>query len=188
MHEIGVEPFVADGDAGKDRLLACHVQRVPSHVRDLELRVGGRDLHHVAGDPAEPFGRLLLQPALGHELAADADAEERLAAPDHLLVQRLHHARHRVETAAAIGEGADARQHDAVGRRHDFRVRGDDDRVARLARRALERLGGGVKVSRAVIDDGDAHSRAPSASGKSPRIGSSLAATAPPEEPPAAPS
>ena len=30
-------------------------------------------------------------------------------------LQHLDHAGHRIEAAAAIGEGADARQHDAVG-------------------------------------------------------------------------
>ena len=104
-----------------------------------------------------PSARHLLQPALGHQLAADADAEERLAAPDHRLVQRLHHARHRVEPAPAIGERADARQHDPLRLGDGVRVGGDDNRVAGLPRRALEGLGGGVEITRAVIDDGDAH-------------------------------
>ena len=37
----------------------------------------------------------------------------------------LDHARHAVEAGAAVGEGADARQHDAVGRGDLARVGGD---------------------------------------------------------------
>ena len=55
---------------------------------------------------------------------------------DHLLLQRLDHAGDRVETAPAIGEGADARQHDAVGAAHRFGIGGDDDRVAGSLSRA----------------------------------------------------
>ena len=37
-------------------------------------------------------------------------------------VERLHHAGHGVEAAAAIGEGADAGQHDVLGARDVVRV------------------------------------------------------------------
>ena len=170
VDEIGVETVLARRNAGKQRVVAHHLERVPAHVRDFQLRVGGRDLHHVAGNPAEPVDGLLLQPALGHELAADANAEEGLSAPDHLLLQRLDHAGDRAEAAPAIGEGADARQHDPLGAGHHIGIGGHDDRVAGVPRSALEGLCGGVQVARAVIDDGDAHR---SGSGKRPRIGSS---------------
>ncbi len=63
----------------------------------------------------------------------------------------------RGKPAAAIGEGADARQHHAVGRAHHGGVGGHHDvgGDAGFARRALERLGGGSQIARAVIDDGD---------------------------------
>ena len=60
----------------------------------------------------------VLDAARGHQLHADADAEERLAALDDLALQGVDHAGHAVQPGAAIGEGADARQHDAVGRGH----------------------------------------------------------------------
>ena len=101
----------------------------------------------------------MLEPALGHELKPDADAEKGLAAPLHGLLERLDHAWHVLEPPLAIGKGADAWKHDALGvgnvlgpRRHlDGKVR------PLLARGALEGLCGGVEVAGAVIDDGDVH-------------------------------
>ncbi len=75
------------------------------------------------GIQPRPVGHFLLVAALGHELHADADAEERLALLAHIVVQRLDHAGQRVEPAPAIGKGADARQHDPVGARDDARDR-----------------------------------------------------------------
>ncbi len=59
----------------------------------------------------------------------------------------------------AVGKGADARQHDPLGRAHVFRVGRhlDLERRAAFPRRALEGLGGGMQVPRTVIDDGDVH-------------------------------
>ena len=101
----------------------------------------------------------VLDAARGHELHADADAEEGLAALDHLALQGIDHARHAVEAGAAVGEGADARQHDAVGSGHVARARRHQHAVvrARLARGALEGFRGGAEVARSVIDDGDGH-------------------------------
>src|SRR5262249_8780472 len=77
----------------------------------------------------------------------------------------------RVEAAPAVGKGADARQHHSVGAAHLLGIIGDHDRLVApgLARSALERLGGRVQVAGAVIDDGDAHARAPG-SGKRPMM------------------
>ncbi len=78
-------------------------------------------------------------------------------------LERLDHARHRIEPAPAIGEGADAGQHHAVGAAHRVGIAGHHDRlgVPALARRALERLGRRMQIAGAVIDDGDAHRGAP---------------------------
>ena len=157
------------------------VQRVPAHVRDLQRGVGRLDQRHVAGDPAEPRARDVFEAALGHQLHADADAEERPAAAAHGLLQRLDHAGHGVEPGAAVGEGADARQHDAVGREHRVGIAGDDDRHRRRpASRAArsKRLVGRVQVARAVVDDGDGH-RPPPASGNRPMTGWGRKAAAP---------
>ena len=101
--------------------------------------------------------------ALGHELHADTNAEKRPALLADALVQRLDHAGNRIETAPAIRKGADAGQHHAVGARDRVGIAGHHDRliVAALARGALEGLGGGMQIARAVVDDGDAHRGAP---------------------------
>ena len=130
-------------------------------------RFGNRS--DVAADPIEAGDDLVLEPARRHQLHADADAEERPAAAAHRVLERLHHAGHGVEAAATIGEGADAGQHDVLGARDVVRVaRHFDDAVEpRFARGALERLVGGMKIARAVIDDRDAHfSRPPPGTGR----------------------
>ena len=137
------------------------VERVPAHVRDFQRRIGRRDLVDLAADPAEPVGHHIFAAALGHELHADADAEERPALAAHRLLQRLDHARHRIEPAPAIGEGADARQHDAVGARAPRPDRASPrsaDRARSRARRARS-LRRRMQIARTVIDDGDAHAR-----------------------------
>ena len=92
------------------------VEGVPAHVRDLEGGIARLDAGDLAGDPAEALGHLVFAAAFGHELHADADAEKRPAAPAHGVVERLDHAGQGIEAAPAVGEGADARKHDAIGR------------------------------------------------------------------------
>ena len=117
----------------------------------------------------QPVGDFIFAAAFGQKLHADADAEERPSLVMDRLFQRRDHAVHAVEAAPAIGEGADARQHDAIRGGHHRRVVGHDDRliVPAVAGGPFERLGGGVQIARAVIDDGDAHLPAPG-SGNSP--------------------
>ena len=80
VHEIGVQPVRADVDAVEQRMRPLRVERVPAHMRDLQRRVRRRDAVDLAGDPAQSRGHLVFAAALGHELHADADAEERPAA------------------------------------------------------------------------------------------------------------
>ena len=132
-------------------------EAVPAHMRDLEAGPG-RDRHDLARDPAEArrWSRYS-RPRVGHQLHADADAEERLAALDHRRAAGPRPCPARaVEAGAAVGEGADARQHDAVGRGDLARVGGDERRArpAPLSRAARsKRLGGRAQIARAVIDD-----------------------------------
>ena len=169
MHEIGVQALRPERQTVHQLVRTRDVERVPAHVRDFQLRIARHDAVDLAGDPAEPVGDLIFAAALGQKLHADADAEERPALVMHRLFQRRDHAVHAVEAAPAIGEGADARQHDAIGGGHHRRVVGHDDRliVPAVARGPFERLGGGVQIARAVIDDGDAH-RPRSGLGKQP--------------------
>ncbi len=77
----------------------------------------------------------------------------------------------RIEPPAAIGEGADAGQHDAVGAIGHFGIAGYHDllRILHAARGALERFRRRVQIAGAVIDDGDAHRDAPGC-GNNPMI------------------
>ncbi len=78
----------------------------------------------------------MLEAAGREQLRADADAEERLAALAHGFFQGLDHAGHPVEPAPAVGEGADARQHDVVGRENVLGPRRDLDLAGEPASRA----------------------------------------------------
>ena len=113
----------------------------------------------------------MLLAARGHQLHADADAEERPRLVAHGFGHRLDHAVERVQPLAAIGEGADAGQHHAIGAEHHFGVTRDHDlfRILHAPRRALERFCGGVQIAGAVIDDGNAQ-RDPPGCGNKPII------------------
>src|ERR1700722_12811367 len=115
MHEVGVQAAGAGGDAVEQRMMAQLVERVPAHVRDFQARVVRRDAVDLAGDPAEAGRHLVFAPALGHQLHADADAEERPAFLPHRDVERVDHAGDRIEPAPAVREGADTGQHHAIG-------------------------------------------------------------------------
>ncbi|KXI34708.1 UNVERIFIED_CONTAM: hypothetical protein ACS92_04030 [Bacillus cereus] len=102
---------------------------------------------------------------------ADADAEERPRLDPHGFRDRLDHAVDRVEAAAAIGEGPDAGQHDAIGAIGLVGIARDEDLLRRFqaAPGALEGLGGRMQVAGPVIDDGDAHLDPPG-SGNNPMM------------------
>src|SRR5580692_225925 len=169
MHEIGMPALRAEWQAVEHGVWPRDIERVPAHVRDFQARIARHDAIDFAGDPAQTFRNLVFAPALGQQLHADADAEERPALLPHRLVQRSDHAIHRVEAAPAIGKGAYTRQHDTVRLRHHRGIVGHHDGLAEagLVRGALERFCSRVQVTGAVIDDRHAHRRAPG-SGNSP--------------------
>ncbi|MDT4879466.1 hypothetical protein FQZ97_1151440 [compost metagenome] len=100
---------------------------VPAHMRNLEAGIRGRDAFHRAGDPAQARGHGLFAAFAGEQLHADADAEERRAAGDDALFEHFDHAGHRIKPGLAIGEGANAGQHDAVGFANLFGIGGDQN-------------------------------------------------------------
>src|SRR5665213_1164418 len=128
-------------------------------MRNLQRRVRRDHRRDIARDPVETVDRLEFEAARRHQLHADTDAEERLAAANHLLFQRLDHTGQRREAALTIGEGADAGQDDARRRAHRLGIAGDRDVgiEAGLARRALQRLRRRAQIAGAVIDDGNDH-------------------------------
>ena len=106
--------------------------------------------------PAVDF---IFETARRQQLHADADSEEWTAARAHRFLERLDHAGDRVEAAPAIGERADAGQHDMIGARHRLGTRRHRHRAIEpgLPRGALERFVGRVQIARPVVDDGDVH-------------------------------
>ena len=88
VHEIGMQPVRPERNAGKQWVRPRRRQRVPSHVRDLQVGVSGRDPVDLAGIQPSPLRHLVLAAALGHQLHADADAEERPAFLAHRDVER----------------------------------------------------------------------------------------------------
>ncbi len=138
-------------------------------MRNFQVRIGRRDAIDFARDPAQARCHLIFAAALGHQLHADANAEERAAALAHVLLERVDHAGDAVEPLPAIGEGADARQHHAVGSGDLIGIAGDHDRlvVPAVARGALEGFRRRMQIAGAVVDDGDAH-RGPPGSGNRP--------------------
>ena len=106
----------------------------------------------------------VLDAAPGHQLHADADAEEGTPLAAHRLLQGLDHPGDRAQAATAVAERADARQHDMVGPPHQFRVGGHGDRpaVAHVLGGPGQGLGGRAQVAGPVIDDGNAHAKAES--------------------------
>src|SRR5471030_623768 len=105
------------------------MQRVPAHVRDFQLMTVGRDLVDFATYPAQALRHLVLAAALGHELHAHADAEERPAVVAYGFFQGRNHARNIVEAAAAFGESTDAGQHHAVGSADNIGIARDHDQL-----------------------------------------------------------
>src|SRR3984957_19161993 len=149
MHEIGVTAFRSQRQAFEHRMLPDHIERVPAHMGNFQILLARRNLFDVAGDPVEAVGGDVLLAAGRHQLHADADAEERPRLASHRLRHRLDHAVERVKPSAAIGEGTDARQHNAVGAKHHFGIAGHHNllRIFHAAAGALERFGGRVQIA-----------------------------------------
>ena len=112
---------------------------------------------------------------------------------DHGLGQGTDETLHGIEATAAIREGTDPGQHDALGSPDPIGIGRDHDGKVDfgLAGGTLEGLGGRIEVAGAVIDDDDAHGRfafgPPAGAGKSPITRRSTGSDAPRRAPPARP-
>src|SRR5262245_13980742 len=163
MHEIRVQTLRAQRNSVEHRMRPSGIERVPPHMRDLQISVRWHNPLDVARDPAQSLRHLVFAAALGHELHTDANAEEGTAALAHALVERLHHAVEGIEPPPAIGEGADTRQHHAIGASDLLGVARHHDRLSQsfLARGALECFRRGMQIAGPVVDNRDAHRGAP---------------------------
>ena len=155
MHEIGM---IAGRDGAQHRMVGpIDDQIVPAHMRHLQRRVGGHQRHDLTRNPAEALIGAVLEPAAGHQLHADADAEERARAGDRHLFQRLAQIGDFCHTGQHRRERALAGQRHAVGAAHRLRIVGDGDGdiAPAIGGRALESLGRGAEIARPGIDDND---------------------------------
>src|SRR5262249_61618164 len=108
VHEIGVPRLRPERQALDQWVPTQHIERIPAHVRNLQIRIAWRDPIDFAGDPAEAFDHFIFAPALGKKLNADTNAEKRPALAPHGLFARFDHAGNRVEHAPTDGAGATA--------------------------------------------------------------------------------
>ena len=90
----------------------------------------------------------MLQPLLGEQLHAHANAKERRTANENPLMHRLDHALGSAQTLCASLEAADARQHDPVRRADHVGIGSNRDIRPDLAQRIFDRM----EIARAVID------------------------------------
>src|SRR5215208_622704 len=171
VHEIGMQTLRSHRDAVEQRMRLDDIERVPAHVRDFQVGIVRCDAADVARDPAQSFRDFVFTAALRHQLHADADAKERPAIAAHAVIECIYHTRNSVEAAPAIRKRADAGQHHAVGARHLIGIAGHHNGLIMtdVVRRALERLGGGMQIPGAVIDNRHTHRGAP-ASGNKPMM------------------
>ncbi len=152
VDEIGM---VAGDEAVEERVGAGgEEQIIPAHVGQAEGFCG--EERDFAFDPAEAWGGFVFEAALGHELHADADTEERRACI-HAGGERLFEAVEAGEAGGAIREGALAGEDDAVGFGDEIRVRGDFDGGVNAASFGGdgEAAGGGGQVAAGVVNDAD---------------------------------
>src|SRR5262245_46444620 len=148
---------------------AHDIERVPAHMRDFQCSVARSDAIDFAPDPAQPLDDFIFAPALGQQLHAYANAEKRPALAAHRLLERVHHAGHRIESAAAVGESPYSGQNNAIGGRDDLWIMRQRDRLIQssLMGRTFKGLGRGMQIAGAIINDNDAHRCAPG-SGNNP--------------------
>ena len=124
MGEIHVRP---GRQAGEQRRRRSKVEAVPAHVRHLAVRIDRFEANHISSDPIEAWRFSKFEAARGHQLHANADAQERRATHSDGGADRLDDTGSRRQGAPAGAEGADPRQDDCVGAGDDVRIIGCRD-------------------------------------------------------------
>ena len=130
MHEIGVQALRTERQAVEQRVRRATLSVFQPMCGIFRFGSLGAMRSTSPAIQPSPAVDLVFAAALGQQLHADADAEERPAFAAHRFLERRDHAGDGVETAPAIGEGADAGQHHPVGRRHDRRIVRHHDRLS----------------------------------------------------------
>src|SRR5262249_58686402 len=121
MQSIGSHRYT-----GKKRMVFQYIERIPAHMRNLQIRTRRRNAIDFACDPAETRRYSVFASALRHQLHSDTDAEEALAIFSYALLQRIDHTGNFVEPTAAIGESTNSRKHNPRRARELIRIPGND--------------------------------------------------------------
>ena len=154
MGEVHVFPI---GHSAKERMVLPRMHGVPAHVRHLGLMGRGLELADIAADPAQTRRLAELQAPIRQQLHADADPQESHAPSAHGLGHGIDQAVAGGQGRHAGAEGPDAGQDDAVGPRHECRIRRRPDVERRVEgpRGCPQGLFGGGQVSGPVVDQGN---------------------------------
>ena len=92
---------------------------------------------------------------LGHQLHPDTNAEKGVALRDDAIIEGINHAINGGQRDHAMGKGADTRQNNAIRMAHGIWISCDDNI---LSPSGFKRIPDRLEVSRAIIDQGEAHS------------------------------
>ena len=116
----------------------ARIERVPAHVRNLQVGSDGRDPVDLARDPTQPSVTSYSRPRSAISCMPTQMPKNGRPLRRTVSLERFDHAGDGIEAAAAIGERADAGQHHAIGARDRVGIAGDHDRLApcRLSRAA----------------------------------------------------
>src|SRR5215472_18305000 len=93
MHEIRMQSIRAHRYTGKERMVFQHIERIPAHMRNLQIRTQRRNAIDFARDPPETRCYFVFESALRHQLHPDTNAEEGLAIFSYALFKRIDHTR-----------------------------------------------------------------------------------------------
>src|SRR5689334_6735106 len=110
MHEIRVPSARPRRNSIQKRMLVGDVERIPTHVRNLERRSCRFDRATLALDPAKPRRLDEFEPTFTQELHSNTNAKERPALTANSFVQRFNQPGNAFEPGLAIAIGTDTRQ------------------------------------------------------------------------------
>ena len=102
---------------------------------------------------------MMLEPARGHELHPHTDPQKGASFDHDGLVQRVHHARHRIEPTATIEKCPNTGQDNVIGFGNGVRIgrHCNRARIAHITRRPLKGFRRRAQITRAIIDNCNAH-------------------------------
>jgi hypothetical protein len=125
---------------------------IPTHMRDLDFGIGSIHQPYATVHPAKAGMDTMFFASLRHQLHANTDAKEGLAACPGRFLQRIDHARNGRERIHAMGKGANAGKDDPVCVAHGIGI-GRDINI--ICARRLQGIADRLKIASAIINEGD---------------------------------